>query len=138
MSRIVFATGLVAAAWALAIGGSVAVGDARAEAAWLKDGTGSAGAKALQLAVPASFSVTPAKCNGNNKSVNIGWAAVTGALSYEVYATDSTGGRGQVLTTTTATGLTGYDLPYKPAVITVRGLNNKWRGQTSPTATGCP
>ncbi|MGW5714812.1 hypothetical protein ACWEVP_01495 [Amycolatopsis sp. NPDC003865] len=138
MSRIVFATGLVAAAWALAITGLIAVGDARAEAAWLKSGTGDAGAKALQLAAPGSFSVTTVKCNGSNKSVNISWAAITGALNYEVYATNSAGGNGQVLTTTTATGLTGYDLPYKPAVITVRGLNNKWRGQATTAATGCP
>lgn len=135
MSRILFATAVAAA---LAVGGLVAVGDAQAEAAWLKSGAGNAGAKALQLAVPGSFSVTPAKCNGSNKSVNISWAAVTGALSYEVYATNSAGGNGQVLTTTTATGLTSYDLPYKPALITVRGLNNKWRGQATTAATGCP
>lgn len=138
MSRIVFATATVAAAWALALGGLVTIGDAKAEAKWLKDGTGSASARALQLAAPGSFSVTPVKCNGSNKSVTISWSAVTGAATYEIHATDLSGGNGQAVATTTGTGPAAYVLPYKPAVLTVRGLNGKWRGPVSQSATGCP
>ena len=60
------------------------------------------------------------------------------ATSYEVYATSPNGTNGQVLTTTSATTLANYTLPYKPAVITVRGIDNTWRGPASSPATGCP
>jgi hypothetical protein len=137
-TRVVFAAAMVAAAWTTVITGLVAVGATKAEAAWLKSGPGSAYGRGFTLAAPRTFSVTTVKCNGNNQQVSMSWSAVTGAVTYQIYATASDGTNGQVLTTTTATTLTGYTLPYKPAVITVQGLNNNWRGPASAPATGCP
>lgn len=136
--RVVFAAVLVAAAWSTAVTGITLAGAAKAEAAWLKTGTGTSFARALALAAPASFSVTTVKCNGSNQQVSMTWSAVANATSYEVYATSPNGTNGQVLTTTSATTLANYTLPYKPAVITVRGLDNNWRGPASSPATGCP
>jgi hypothetical protein len=133
-----FAGVLVAAAWTTAITGITLVGAAKAEAAWLKSGPGTAYARALALAAPESFSVTAVKCNGSNQQVSMTWSAVANAVNYELYATAPNGTNGQVLTTTAATALASYTLPYKPAVITVRGLDNNWRGPTSAPATGCP
>jgi hypothetical protein len=136
--RVLFAGVLVAAAWTTAITGITLAGAAKAEAAWLKTGAGTAFARALTLTAPGSFAVTPVKCNGSNQQVSMTWSAVPNATSYEVYATAPNGSNGQVLTTTTGTTLANYNLPYKPAVITVRGLDNNWRGPASAPATGCP
>ncbi|MEV6446667.1 hypothetical protein [Amycolatopsis sp. NPDC051716] len=136
--RVVFAAVLVAAAWTTVVSGLVAVGAAKAEATWLKSGPGNAYGRGLTLAAPQPFSVTTVKCNGSNQQVSMSWGPVTGAVAYKVFATASDGTNGQVLTTTSATALTGYTLPYKPAVITVQALNNNWRGPASAPATGCP
>lgn len=134
-----FAAVLVATAWTTAITGITLVGAAKAEAAWLKSGPGTAAARALTLTAPSSFTVTTIRCTGNgNRQVSMAWSAVTGAANYEIYATTTTGTNGQVLTTTAATTIASLDLPYRPAVITVRGLNTNWRGVASDPATGCP
>ncbi|WP_372666163.1 hypothetical protein [Amycolatopsis kentuckyensis] len=140
MSRIVFATGLVAAGWALAIGGLVAVGDARAEAAWLKSGPGTGFARADALPAPTAVTLTGTVCNNGNPRTSISWTNPAAGLwtGLEVVATPSaTSTAVTVLGTTTAgTSLTNVQLPYRPAYLSVRTVRNSWRGK-SPVVVAC-
>jgi len=138
MSRLLLGTGMVAAAWALAITSLVFVGDAKADAAWATAGPGNASAKAEQLAAPTSLTVTTIKCTGSNRAVSLSWPAVTHASGYEVWATDTAGANRQKLTTVSTNSIASIDLPYRPAVLTVRGTFFNWLGLFSPSATGCP
>jgi len=139
MSRVVFATSLVAAAWALAISGLVAVGDAKAEAAWLKNGPGSGFARADALPAPTGVSLTNTVCNNGNPRTSISWANPAAGLwtGLEVVATpSSTSTAVTVLGTPSGTSLTNVQLPYRPAYLSVRTVRNSWRGK-SPVVVAC-
>jgi len=136
---LVLAAGITGLAWTAAITGIVFLAAPDAEAAWAQSGPGSAYAKADHLVAPGSLSITASKCTGNgNKTVSLSWPAIPLASSYEVYATDTSGGNRQKVATTSSTTVANLDLPYKPAVLTVHGTLGSWNGPYSPSATGCP
>ncbi len=139
VSRIGFATGLLAAAWAPAIGGLVAVGDARAEAAWLKSGPGSGFARAGALPAPTAVTLAGTVCNNGNPRTSISWTNPAAGLwtGLEVVATPSSAGTAvTVLGTTTSGTSLSVQLPYRPAYLSVRTVRNSWRGK-SPVVVAC-
>lgn len=142
MSRIVFATAMVAAAWTLAIGGLVAIGDAKAEAAWLKSGPGASAAKAIRLVAPGT-PIATAKCNnggGTNPSVTLQWT-YTGNTP-PGFAILSAAAQGSSNTTTFATAATSpVTLPLennnKTMWLSVRAVAGSWQGPRSGEVKVC-
>lgn len=134
MSRILLATGMVAAAWALAITGLVAAGDATAEAAWLKSGPGSGFARADALPAPTGVGLSNTNCNNGNPRTSLSWTNPAAGLwtGLEVVATPSaTSTAVTVLGTPSGTSLTNVQLPYRPAYLSVRTVRNTWRGKSA-------
>ena len=138
MSRVVFATGMVAAAWALAITGLVAVGDAKAEAAWLKTGTGTSAAKAIRLLTPGQPAVTAKTCTGNGYSISVSWS-YSGSLPplFDIYGAINKNAAPTVIGTATTTSVTLTGLSAKPAVVSVRASAGSWHGTRSAEVDGC-
>ncbi len=138
MSRVLLGTGMVVAAWALAVTGLVFAGDAEADAAWLKSGPGSAGAKAIRLGTPSQPVVDSTVCSGGNGySITLHWSS-TGDFppAFEVFAAPKNG-NSTLIATTANTSVSVSNLGSKPAVVSVRATAGTWRSAFSPEANGC-
>ena len=138
MNRILLGAGMVTAACALAITGLVAVGDAKAEAAWLKTGAGASAAKAVMLAVPGPPAVTAKSCSGSPYSISLNWG-YTGSLppQFEIYGAINKNATPVVIGTSTATAVTLTGLTAKPAVLSVRASAGSWHSVRSTETDGC-
>jgi hypothetical protein len=134
---MLLSTGMVAAAWALAITGLVLVGDAKADAAWAKTGPGTASAKADQLPVPTALTANP-NCNSGNPKASFSWtAAASSALwsGYDIVAAPDAASTVLTVIQTPRQGTTasGVQLPYTPAYVSVRtvSVSGTWRGRSA-------
>jgi hypothetical protein len=142
MSRILFATAMVAAAWTLAISGLVAIGDAHAEAAWLKSGPGASAAKAIKLVLPGDPTPTAVKCNnsgGTNPSVTLQWT-YSGSTPprFGIYsaAAPGTANPPSVATTTTSPITIALENS-KTVYLSVRAVAGSWLGPRSGEVKVC-
>ena len=130
--RVIFAAAMVAAAWTTVISGLVAVGAARAEAAWQTTSPGSATAKATALPAPTGLNITNSNCAGNPK-VSLTWTnPATGIWSGVdvVAAPTATSTTFTVIGTSSGSSMNNAPLPYTPAYISVRTIRNNWRGRS--------
>ncbi|WP_410586550.1 hypothetical protein [Amycolatopsis sp. lyj-23] len=139
--RVVFAAALVAAAWTTAISGLVAVGAAKAEAAWLKAGPGTGYAAALKLQPPGQPVVDSAKCNSSNggPSATLHWSYPVTALppGFELLTATGAGGPVSTAGTTTTTSAT-IPLPGNNKVyVSVRATAGAWKGTRSVEVAAC-
>ncbi|WP_143264456.1 hypothetical protein [Amycolatopsis kentuckyensis] len=137
--RVIFAATLVAAAWATVISGLVAVGAAKAEAAWQTTSPGSGTAKGTTLPAPSGLNITGSNCTGNPK-VSLTWTnPATGIWTGldVVAAPSATSTTFTVIGTSTGSSISNAQLPYTPAYISVRTIRSNWRGR-SPAQLACP
>lgn len=143
MSRIALGTGMIVAAWSLAITSLVFVGDARAEAAWQKSGPGTGFAKADQLPVPTALAPSP-NCNSGNPKASFTWTAATTSPLWSGY--DLVAAPSATSTTLTViqapkqgTSASNVQLPYTPAYVSVRtvAVSGTWRGRSTEVVV-CP
>ena len=138
--RVIFAAAMVAAAWTTVISGLVAVGAARAEAAWLKSGPGTGYAAAGQLPATGTPVLESAKCNnsGSGPTALLRWSyPATLPQSFEVL-TSLTANNPTNSTTTTSTSTTIPLLSNnKTTYVSVRAVTGAWRGPRSPEVAAC-
>lgn len=139
-NRVVFAAFLVAASWTTVISGLVAVGAARAEAAWLKSGTGTGYAAGLKLQTPSQPVVDSAKCNSSNggPSATLHWDYPTPLPpGFELFTATSAGGPVSTAGTTTTASAT-IPLPGNNKIyVSVRATAGSWKGTRSPEVLAC-
>ncbi|MEU4253818.1 hypothetical protein AB0F15_41145 [Amycolatopsis sp. NPDC026612] len=134
-ARVVFAAVLVAAAWTTVISGLVAADAAKAEAAWLKGGSGSAFAAALPLKAPDTPTTSNVKCNrngGTDPGVTVSWTYPSTILppKFEVlYSATPTNASPTVAATTTTAMSATIPLPSNNqiAYLSVRSVAGSWR-----------
>lgn len=141
MSRILFASAAVAAAWTLAIGGLVAVGDAKAEAAWLKNGSGTSAAKAIRLVAPGTPATTAVKCNngGTGPSVTLQWTYTGSTPPRFAILSAASPGTANPATVATPTA-SPFTLPLddnKAVYLSVRAVAGSWLGARSGEVKVC-
>ncbi|WP_206786001.1 hypothetical protein [Amycolatopsis sp. MtRt-6] len=142
--RLVFAAAMVAAAWTTVITGLLAVGAARAEAAWLKSGPGTGYAAAGKLPATGSPVLDSAKCNnsGPGPTATLHWSYPAAVLSpgFEVL-TSLTPGSPATNTNSTTTTNTSITVPLlstsKTTYVSVRAAAGSWRGPRSPEVAAC-
>lgn len=131
--RVAFTAALVAAAWATAITGVTAAGAAKAEAAWLKTGSGSSFAAAWPLAVPSGPSLSNQKCNnsGNGPSVTVSWGYPIATLppKFEVLLSSTANNPNPTVAATTTTAMSAtITLPStKTSYLSVRAVAGSWQ-----------
>ncbi|MGW3958894.1 hypothetical protein ACWED2_03660 [Amycolatopsis sp. NPDC005003] len=141
-TRVVFAAALVAAAWTTVISGLVAVGAAKAEAAWLKSGPGTGYAAALPLRTPNTPTTSNLKCNnsgGTDPTVTVSWTYpnVPPPPGFEVLSSPTANNANPtvVATTTTAMSATfGLSGNNKTAYLSVRSVAGTWRLRSGEVA----
>jgi hypothetical protein len=139
--RVVFAAAMVAVAWTTVISGLVAVGAAKAEAAWLKTGPGKGYAAGLQLQTPEQPIVDSAKCNngnGSSPSAKLHWSYPTPLPpGFELFTATTLGGPVTTAGTATTTSAT-IPLPSNNKVyVSVRATAGTWKGTRSPEVQAC-
>lgn len=133
--RVAFAAALVAAAWTAAISGVAVVGAAKAEAAWLKTGSGTAFAAAFPLKTPTGFAAPNPKCNnsgGTNPSVTVSWGypISTLPLKFEVLSSATANNANPAVAATTTTAMSAtVTLPgnNKTTFLSVRAVAGNWQ-----------
>jgi hypothetical protein len=133
--RIVFAAAMVAVAWTTVITGLVAVGTAKAEAAWLKTGPGTGHAAALPLRAPGTPAISNLKCNnsgGTDPSVTVGWTYPIATLppKFEVLSSPTPNNASPTIVATTTTTMSATFLlsgNNKLAYLSVRSVAGTWR-----------
>jgi len=133
--RVIFAAAMAAAAWTTVISGLVAVGAARAEAAWLKSGSGSAFAAALPLKAPDTPATSNLKCNrngGTDPAVTVTWTYPSTILppKFEVLSSSTPNNAAPAVAATTTTALSAtITLPSnnQTAYLSVRSVAGSWR-----------
>ncbi|MET9001016.1 hypothetical protein [Amycolatopsis sp. NPDC004169] len=140
-NRVVFAAVLVAASWTTVISGLVAVGAARAEAAWLKSGSGSGYAAGLQLQTPDQPVLDSAKCNngnGSGPSAKLHWSYPAPLPpGFELFTATTQGGPASLAGTATTNSAT-IPLPGNNKVyVSVRATAGSWKGTRSPEVAAC-
>ena len=132
---MVFAAALVAAAWTTVISGLVAVGAAKAEAAWLKSGSGSAFAAALPLKAPETLTTSNLKCNnrgGTDPSVTVTWTYPIPTLppQFEVLSSATPNNASPMIAATTTTAMSAT-IPLssnnQTVYLSVRSVAGSWR-----------
>jgi len=140
-TRVIFAATLVAAAWTTVISGLVAVGAARAEAAWLKTGPGTASSAALKLLAPGQPVLEAAKCNnsGDGPTATLHWPYQPALPpGFEVLTSLTANSPTNSAATTTATSATVPLLSTgKTTYVSVRAVAGAWRGPRSPEVAAC-
>ncbi|WP_410671673.1 hypothetical protein [Amycolatopsis sp. cmx-4-68] len=139
--RPAFAAVLVAAAWTTAIGGIAAVGPAKAEAAWLASGPGTAGARALQLVVP-DLPVATAKCNSSgqtNPSVTLQWTYPGSTPpGFGISSAATQGAAATMIATAVTSPITiSLDKNAKTMWLSVRAVAGTWLGPRSGEVKVC-
>ncbi|MBE8525720.1 hypothetical protein ILP97_51005 [Amycolatopsis sp. H6(2020)] len=138
--RVIFAAAMVAAAWTTVISGLVAVGAARAEAAWLKSGSGTGYAAGLRLQTPGQPVVDSARCNNGSggPSATLHWSySATLPPGFELFTATAPGGPVSTAGTTTTTSAT-IPLPGNNKVyVSVRATAGTWKGTRSPEVAAC-
>ncbi|ADJ46225.1 hypothetical protein AMES_4400 [Amycolatopsis mediterranei S699] len=138
--RIAFAAVLVVAAWTTVISGLVAVGAAKAEAAWLKPGPGTGYAAGLKLQTPGQPVVESARCNNGSggPSATLHWSYPTPLPpGFELFTATTSGGPVTTAGTATTTSAT-IPLPSNNKVyVSVRATAGTWKGTRSPEAQAC-
>ncbi|WP_370963027.1 hypothetical protein [Amycolatopsis sp. cg9] len=129
-TRVIFAAALLATT---AIGG-------QAEAAWLKSGSGTAGAAALRLSTPDKPIVDSAKCNngGGSPTATLRWNYPAPLPpGFELLTATAPGGTASVAGTATTTSAT-IPLPGNNKVyVSVRAVAGTWQGARSPEVAAC-
>lgn len=137
--RVAFAAVLVAAAWSTAITGLTLVGAAKAEAAWLKSGPGTAAARALTLTTPGTPVVETAKCNNSppGYTATIHWAyTATPVPGFEVLVA-ATANSTNPTVYSNVTSPTTVVVPGKNSYLSVRAAIGAWRSPRSTEVTVC-
>ncbi|MEV4053211.1 hypothetical protein AB0J55_18650 [Amycolatopsis sp. NPDC049688] len=138
--RVVFAAAMVAAAWTTVITGLVAVGAAKAEAAWLKSGPGTGYAAGLKLQTPGQPTVDSAKCNSSNggPSAQLHWTYPAPLPpGFELFTATAQGGPVSLAATSTTTSAT-IPLPGNNKVyVSVRAAAGAWKGTRSTEVAAC-
>ncbi|MET8848964.1 hypothetical protein [Amycolatopsis sp. NPDC004625] len=138
--RVVFAAAMVAAAWTTVITGLVAVGAAKAEAAWLKSGPGTGYAVAGKLQTPDQPILDDAKCNngGSGPTATVHWNYPAPLPSgFELFTATSKNGPVTSAGTTTTTSATVVLPSNKTTYVSVRATTGAWRGSRSPEVAAC-
>jgi hypothetical protein len=138
--RVVFAAAMVAAAWTTVISGLVAVGAAKAEAAWLKSGPGTGYASAETLPAIAKPVLDGMKCNNGNggPTATLHWSYPAASPPGFEVLTSLTAGSPTNSTTTTSTSITVPILSTsRPTYVSVRAAIGAWRGPRSPEVAAC-
>ncbi|EOD65666.1 hypothetical protein H480_25468 [Amycolatopsis vancoresmycina DSM 44592] len=131
---MVFAAVLVAASWTTVISGLVAVGAAKAEAAWLKSGAGTASAAALPLKAPDTPTTSNVKCNrsgGTDPTATVTWTYPSTFLppKFEVLSSTTPNNASPAVAATTTALSATIPLPgnNQAAYLSVRSVAGTWR-----------
>jgi hypothetical protein len=139
-SRVALAAVLVAAAWTTVISSLVAVGAAKAEAAWFKSGAGPGYAAAGKLPSTGDPVLDTAKCNNGNggPTATLHWSYPAALPQGFEVLTSLTAGSPTNSTTTTSTSVTVPILSTsKPTYVSVCATAGAWRGPRSPEVAAC-
>jgi hypothetical protein len=134
-TRVIFAAVLVAAAWTTVISGLVAVGAAKAEAAWQTAGPGTGYAAALPLRAPNTPVTSNLKCNnsgGTDPTVTVSWTYPISTLPprFEVLSSPAPNNANPAVVATTTTTMSATFLlssNNKLAYLSVRSVAGSWR-----------
>jgi hypothetical protein len=133
--RVIFAAAMVAVAWTTVISGLVAVGAAKAEAAWLKSGPGTGYAAALPLRAPDTPTTSNLKCNrsgGTDPAVTVTWTYPSTILppKFEVLSSATPNNASPTIAATTTTAMSAT-IPLagnnQAAYLSVRSVAGSWR-----------
>jgi hypothetical protein len=139
-NRVVFAAVLVAASWTTVISGLVAVGAARAEAAWLKSGPGTGYAVAGTLPDIAKPALSNPKCNnsGSGPTATLTWTyPATLPQGFEVLTSLTQNSPTNSMTTTNTTITVPLLSNNRTTYVSVRAALGAWRGPRSPEVAAC-